>query len=155
MAITLVILRVQTRRLGVRVADVVETMRPLQIESLADTPGFVLGLAIIRGAPTPVIDAAALVGAAAGPPAPAARFAVLRAGARRVALAVDEVIGVRDVPATSLDALPPLADLSGRAPVAAIGTLDGALLEVLDAMRIVPDELWERLRPDADGGAPA
>ena len=35
---------------------VAETMRPLPIEPVAGTPGFVRGVSVIRGAPTPVVD---------------------------------------------------------------------------------------------------
>jgi purine-binding chemotaxis protein CheW len=36
-------------------------MRPLPIKPIAGTPGFVRGVSIIRGAPTPVIDLKALL----------------------------------------------------------------------------------------------
>jgi purine-binding chemotaxis protein CheW len=52
--------------------DVRETMRPLPIEPLAGTPPFVLGLAIVRGFPTPVIDAARLLSPSALPFSPIA-----------------------------------------------------------------------------------
>jgi CheY-like chemotaxis protein len=38
-----------------------ETMRPLPIKPLAGTPGFVCGVSVIRGTPTPVVDLKALL----------------------------------------------------------------------------------------------
>ena len=40
---------------------VVEIMRPLPIKSVAGTPGFVRGVSVVRGAPTPVVDLKALL----------------------------------------------------------------------------------------------
>ena len=40
---------------------VAETMRPLPIKPVAGTPGFVCGVSVIRGTPTPVVDLNALL----------------------------------------------------------------------------------------------
>jgi purine-binding chemotaxis protein CheW len=114
-----------------------ETMRPLPVEALAGTETFVRGLAIVRGEPTPVIDARALLDAPAT--RAAERFVTLRVGARRAVLAVDAVIGVRAVDEAALGRLPPLTGALARERVSAVGALDGALLLVLDAARLVPE----------------
>jgi len=44
------------------VEHVVEIMRPLPIRHLEDVPPFVLGVALVRGAPAPVVDVARLLG---------------------------------------------------------------------------------------------
>jgi purine-binding chemotaxis protein CheW len=90
----------------------------------------------------PVVDAASLVGRAAARPA---RFISLKAGPRRVALAVDSVVGVRPIPPAALDSLPPLLGDANLHVIAAIGTLDADLLVVLRSSRLVPDEVWTRL----------
>jgi purine-binding chemotaxis protein CheW len=123
---------------------VIETMRPLPVEPLRGAPPFVLGISIIRGAPTPVVDAAALIGATGSTPR---RFVTIRTGTRIGALAVDAVIGVHAL--ASLAALPPLLD-AARDVAAAIGTLDAELLVVLDTARLVPDDVFAVLE-----GAPA
>ena len=63
-------------------------------------------------------------------------------GERRVALAVGAVIGVRTLPARSLEDLPPLLG-GGRARVVeAIAALDSELLLVLQSARLIPETVW-------------
>ena len=119
-----------------------ETMRPLPVEAIAGVPPFVRGLAIIRGVPTAVVDAALLFGGEASHPT---RFVIVKAGARRVALAVDAVVGVTEIVPGSLDALPPLFQDAHLDAISAIGTLDAELLFVLRSTRLVPDEVWTML----------
>lgn len=121
-------------------------MRPLPIEPLAGTPAFVLGLAIIRGLPTPVVDGARLVGGADAAPA---RFVTLKHGPRPAALAVGEVLGVRTLPAAALSDVPPLLRDASADVVASIGSLDAELLLVLETARLVPDAVWSAI--DAAG----
>jgi purine-binding chemotaxis protein CheW len=136
------ICRVSTRVCALPLDAVIETLRPLPVEPIAGAPAFVAGVAIIRGEPMPIVDAARLLGADASSPA---RFVTLRSGARRFALAVDAVLGVRTLNAGSLGALPPL--LGDLAEIAtAIATLDAQLLVVLQASRLVPDEVFEAAR---------
>lgn len=128
--------RARGRLLGVPLPYVLEIMRPLAIEPLADAPPFVCGLSIIRGRPVPVVDAAAVLGEERL--SAHARYVMLRVGDRSVALAVEEVSAVLPMPAESLQALPPLLRDSSRDLVSQIGTLDGELLIVLEAARILP-----------------
>jgi purine-binding chemotaxis protein CheW len=115
---------------------VVETFRPLPIERLAEAPPFVLGLSVVRGEPLPVVDLLHLIAGRAGKPT---RFVVVKAAERRVALAVDEVIGVRMVSAERMSALPPLLRDADSAIVSAVGTLDSELFMVLQASRLLPE----------------
>jgi purine-binding chemotaxis protein CheW len=141
--------RLQTRLCALPLGLVVETMRPLPVEPVSGTPDFVLGLAIIRGAPVPVVDATRLLGGETE--TPPARFVTLRLGDRRVALAVDAVVGVRALHAASLEALPPLLRDATADVVSAIGSLDEQLLLVLRNARLVPERLWSSLE---SGGSP-
>jgi purine-binding chemotaxis protein CheW len=123
---------------------VVEIMRPLPVEEVANTPGFVRGLSMIRGEPTLVVSLASLLG---GPVWPHTRFVVVRAGERQVALAVDAVPGVIELDAATLHALPPLAQNAPAEILEAVGSLDGQLLYVLNSGSIVPEEVWQKLVP--------
>jgi purine-binding chemotaxis protein CheW len=136
------IVRVGEIACALPIDHVVETMRPLPVEALGHAPGFVRGLAIIRGIATPVIDTARLLGTAGGP---GTRFVVVRVGDRRVALAVDQVIDVRRFDRAELSAMPPLVRAADAGFVTAIGTTDAALLVMLEASRAIPHETWSAI----------
>jgi purine-binding chemotaxis protein CheW len=127
-------------------ANVIETTRPLPIEPVAGAPDFVLGLAIVRGAAVPIVDAGRLLGGGKSAPA---RFVMLTVGKRRVGLAVAGVAGIHHVAAMSLEELPPLLRSADAAVVSAIGTLDAELLMILQTVRIVPEELLAALEKEA------
>ena len=127
---------------------VVETMRPLVCEPLTGAPDVVIGATVLRGRPAPVVDAAVLLGAPA--PAPARRWIGLDVGGRSVALAVADVIGLRRLPDAAGAALPPLLATASRAAVGALSVLDGELLVVLAAARLVPDDVWRSLEATGD-----
>jgi purine-binding chemotaxis protein CheW len=138
-----IVCQVRARHCALLVSRIVETMRPLPVEPLASMPPFVAGLAVIRGTPTPVIDAGALLGESAA--ARPTRFVVVRIGARHVALAVEGVLGVRSLDATALLELPPLLRHASNEIVSALGTLDAELLVVLGDAYLIPPSLWEQL----------
>jgi purine-binding chemotaxis protein CheW len=121
---------------------VTEVMRPLPIEPLSRMPGFVLGLSIIRGSPVPVIDARRLLN---GGDAPVGRFVTMAVGDRVIALAVEQVIGIRSIDEAASSKLPPLFQDSAGDAVMALRVLDGELLLLLDTARIVPEALLEKL----------
>lgn len=121
-----------------------EVMRPLPIKPLSGMPTLLLGLCIIRGAPVPVVDTGVLLNGSASR---AARLVTLAVGDRTLALAVEQVIGVRSIDPGTLSRLPTLLqDAAGEAAVEAIRVLDGEFLLLLDTARIVPDALFEELR---------
>jgi len=142
-------------RLGTRAAalpstHVIETMRPLPIERIAQAPAFVAGISIVRGTPTPVVDLGMLLD---GEPLDAPRRLVtlrIPDGDRVVGVLVDDVIGLV-TPPTSAASLPPLlADAGDR--IDALAEVDGALLRVLEAGRCVPEEVWEALDSAGEQG---
>jgi purine-binding chemotaxis protein CheW len=136
------VVRVQTRVCAVPLEHVVETMRPLPLESIAGMPAFVRGVSIIRGVPTPVVDLGALLGA---PSNEFERIVTLRLSDRQVALAVNAVLGVRDLDLSAIQELPPLLGGTSTDLLEAIGTLDEQFLMVLRAGWELPDEVWAAL----------
>jgi purine-binding chemotaxis protein CheW len=143
-----VLCRVGSRFCALPIEHVAETMRPLPLEPLAEMPAFVLGLSIIRGNATPVVHAGRLLGA--GEAEPPTRFLTLRVGERPVALAVDAVVGVRDLSTRFLEGLPPLLHEAGAEVVSAIGTLDSELLLLLRSARVIPESVWTALQSEPD-----
>ena len=131
--------RVRSRLCALPIAHVLETMRPLPIEHVASAPDFVLGVSLIRGVPTPVVDAGALIGAAE--PADFKRYVTLRSGEAGVALAVEEVLGVRELPPASLKRLPPLLREASVEILSALGALDTELLTTLKLARTLTDKI--------------
>jgi purine-binding chemotaxis protein CheW len=142
-AVFCLVWRCQGRIGAVPVRHVAEIMRPLPADRLADAPPFVSGISIIRGKPTPILDGSLLI---SGNPGAPTRFVIVRIDEERsVGLAVDDVIGVRELAGSLLAQLPPLLQDSEGAGIARIAALDGELLVVLETARLVPDSVWQGL----------
>jgi purine-binding chemotaxis protein CheW len=124
---------------------VVEVMRVGPIAAVAGAPAFVSGLSLIRGAPTPVVQVALLLGGRVAPPR---RLVTVRAGGRIVALAVDAVLGLRWIGDAAEP--PPLLRQATADVVSAIGALDAELLLVLNTARLIPEAVYERLQEHLD-----
>ena len=142
--------QIGSRIIALALINVRETMRPLPIEPLNGMPQFVLGLAVVRGLPVPVIDARRLLSpfksATSGT---SLRFVTLRLGERTAALAVDAVLKVSSIAHATLTQIPPLlSETAGE--LSAIGALDAELLLVLQAARLVPDSVWSAIRRSGD-----
>lgn len=128
---------------------VTETMRPLPVTPLAGMPAFIRGMSVIRGHAIPVVDAGALLGS--GEASVPGRFVTLKVDGRQVALAVEQVVGIRGLAADSLHDLPLLLSEASSYLVESIGMLDTEFLLVLRTARIIPDSVWTSLQ---DAGAP-
>jgi len=129
---------------AIPLARVSETLRPVRVDTLAGVPSFVLGVATIRGYPTPIIDAARLLGFEGDR---VTRLVTIKIRDRLAAIAVDEVLGVRTIPADSLAGVPPLLRDASPAIVATVLSLDAELMLVLEASRVVPESVWHSLEP--------
>lgn len=135
--------RTRETLVAVPLGHVRETMRPLPVTPLADMPAFLVGVAVIRGVPTPVVDVASLILA---PEATVpSRFVCVRVEERVVALAFDAVIGVRELPASVARGLPALLAQTATGIVEAIGVLDASLLLILGTALSIPESVWSRL----------
>jgi purine-binding chemotaxis protein CheW len=138
--------RIGSRIGALALKDVREIMRPLPIEPLNGMPGFVLGLAVVRGLPVPVIGASQLFSPSTSIAVRApARFVSLKLGERTASLAVDAVLDVRSMAIETLATIPPLLREAAAELVSAISALDTELLLVLEAARLVPDSVWDAI----------
>lgn len=122
---------------------VIEHMRPLPVVRFSGQPPFILGISIIRGVPTPVVDLGFLV-AGGELPSPA-RFVTVRTNGRPAALAVSAVHGLRSLDALQSDQLPTFLHQIEDAAVSALAIHDSKLLAVLNLTRVVPDDVWRAL----------
>jgi purine-binding chemotaxis protein CheW len=136
------LVRVQNLVCALPLANIVETMRRLPIEPIAGVPLFVRGVSIVRGVPTPVVDLGLVLGTLGSV---TGRFVSLRLGDRQVALAVDEVLGIRDLDASTIRGLPPLLQEASNDLLETIGTLDSQVLVVLRSGWELPESVWQAL----------
>ncbi|MNX23552.1 CheW-like domain protein [compost metagenome] len=128
----------RSRLVALPMASVVETMRPLPITPLPGLARVVRGLSVIRGLPVPMLDLGMWLD---GEESQATRVVTFRAGERIAGLLVDEVLGVEDLEAQALHALP----FDGEGALEAVGAVDSQILVVFQAARAVPDAAWEAL----------
>ena len=125
---------------ALRLDEVLETMRPLETLPLAGTPAFVLGISVLRGVPTPVLDVSRLLGGGPGKPQ---RYITVRTERGAVAMAAGEVIGIRPVYPELAGGHPALLGGASGRLVAGVDTVGAEPLLLLQSMRAVPDEVWE------------
>jgi purine-binding chemotaxis protein CheW len=125
---------------ALRLDEVIETMRPLATHPLAGTPAFVLGISILRGVPTPVIDVARLLG---GGEASVTRFVAVRTERGPVAFATGDVLGIRNAVADASAQHEGLLRSAPGALIAGVGRIGEEPLLVLQSMRVVPDDVWD------------
>jgi purine-binding chemotaxis protein CheW len=123
-------------RFALPIGSVVEITRLLPIAPLAQAPDYVRGIAVIRGAPLPVVDAGLAIGNEKAEPN---RLVIIRTGAKMLALAVGEVIGVAALETDAFVSLPPLLRDAAAGAIDSIGARDRELLVVLQAGRLLPD----------------
>jgi purine-binding chemotaxis protein CheW len=141
-ALEVLVLVVRDRAYALPLAGVAEVMRPQPLRELAGAPPYVLGVATIRGQAVPVVDPGRLVDDRPGTPR---RLVAVRHGARLVALAVEDVVGVRLLPPAELAALPGFLAGAAQGALAGLASREGEVLALLDAGRLLPAGLWGEL----------
>jgi purine-binding chemotaxis protein CheW len=139
--------RVDSASYALPIACVVEVTRVALMQQVLDMPAFVLGAAMLRGELLPVVNAAWFVSAERSQPR---RLITLRVGERKVALAVDDVVGCFDLDRRSMQDVPPLL-ASCRQAVAQLTTLDHQLLMILETARLVPEHVLSRFASGSPG----
>lgn len=140
-SLRVLLLRCADSACALPLAGLDEVMRPLPLEPAPRAPAFVLGVSMIRGALTPVVDLALLVTGTREPLV--RRFVTLSVDSRRVAIAVSDVLGVRDLARRTFSELPPLLGEELSPLVQALASLDSRLLRVLRDTRSVGRELLQ------------
>jgi purine-binding chemotaxis protein CheW len=146
---TWLLCRAGTMLCALPIEQVIEIMRVLPLEPIAGAPDYVRGLSIIRGAPVPVVDVGLIVG---GEVTRSSRLVAVRVATRTVALAVDTVLGISQIAADVLDAMPPLLQEAAADTIAAIGARDADFIVVLRSGRLIPEDVFALL--DAEGVTP-
>jgi len=127
--VQLLIVRCGTVPCALPVSAIAEVMRPVEIRTIAGSPAFIAGVAMIRGLAVPVVLLAQLLDA--GSAAQTTRFVTLHVSDRLVALAVDAVIGFRWLQPSDLASVPPLLSQAHPELIDGLGSLDRELVLVL------------------------
>jgi purine-binding chemotaxis protein CheW len=95
----LLVFRIEDQRYAVQLNTVQRVMRAVYITPVTDVPEGVLGVIKIRGAIIPAVDGRSRLGFDRREIHPDDQFIILETSGGRVALVVDEVLGVREVAA--------------------------------------------------------
>jgi purine-binding chemotaxis protein CheW len=132
--------RAASRLCAFPVSHVVEAMRPTAIDAVAGVPAPMLGLSVIRGVPTPVLDAGWLFGSTTER---CERFVVIRVCERTVAFAVEKTVGVRFIDTEESRALPPL--MGDAHAMSALKALDHELAFFVETARVVPEDVLQSM----------
>jgi purine-binding chemotaxis protein CheW len=107
------------------------------VTPLPCVPAFVRGIINVRGRIVSLIDLRRAIGLPVTETSPAAKVIILQSAAIELGLLADEIMGLADIPLSSLrQSLPGLTDVSS-------GFLKGATAEglvLLDAARLLADE---------------
>lgn len=140
--VDLLLVRIGGRLCGLRLGDVAEVFRPLPIESLSRAPFGVLGIALVRGRPAPVLDFSPALQRA---PTPPTRFVSMRAGERTLVLAVQQVAGITRFDESQFERTPPIVDAFAPEAVEALGRVDDEVLTLFSASKLLSEEAWEEL----------
>jgi purine-binding chemotaxis protein CheW len=137
------VFRADTHLAAIGLEHVTEVLRPLPVEGLAGVPPYVRGICVLRGRPVPVVDIGLLLGGerTTGEDR-AARFVGVRTGPQAAVLAVDTVLGIRDIP---MERLHDLSSVTGSVACAAVGAIGREPLLLLEAGRVIPDSVWDAL----------
>jgi purine-binding chemotaxis protein CheW len=137
------VFRADTHLAAIGLEHVTEVLRPLPVEPLAGVPPYVQGICVLRGRPVPVVDIGLLLGGERTTGGSwAERFVGVRTGPQTAVLAVDTVVGIRDIP---MEHLHDLSSVTGSAACAAVGAIGQEPLLLLEAGRVIPDSVWDAL----------
>jgi purine-binding chemotaxis protein CheW len=124
------------------IEHIIESMRVLPRERIAGAPDYILGLSVIRGMPTPVVDVGRIICDRNIAPT---RLVAIRSSIGTTALAVDAVLGIATIAPETLGQLPPLLETAATDRIMAVGTQDYELVLFLRAGRMVPDAVLDLL----------
>jgi len=128
---------VERHHFALPLSSVIETMRMLPLSMITGAAPMVLGVAVVRGRPIPVIDTSFLFG---GQSRHCRRLVTVRARDRAVGLAVDSIIGIRRFSSLAGD-LPPL--LRESEALTGLQMIDRDLYYLLDTGRAIPIEVLD------------
>jgi len=146
--------RLVGRRYAIPVGEVAEVIRLPAVARVPQSPQGLLGLANLRGSVVPVASGRGLLGQSRASATEQARAIVLE-GQAPVALAVDSIDALMDVPGSGIEARPAdIATLPGEVLRGAFPAADGAV-KILDLQALMAAAFTARPRKSAVPGRSA
>ena len=142
----MLVVRCNERTFAIPIEYVIETMRPLPIVDMPNKPSFVLGVSILRGKPTPVVDLCSLLGFEQTKDS--SRFVLLRVGQRQVALLAGTVLGIESLSKQTLHDLPQLFAEANQEALSILGVRDHELMVVVQNMQFLPEDVWDEMHQE-------
>ena len=130
---------------------------PTEVAALPRTDEAMLGVALVRGALTPVVSTRVLLGLPAAQRGATERVIVTMVGDARIGLAADHVTAVVRAPASAVGAAPAILNRgAGEARVTAmLRTAAGGLISILEPERLFAEESLAQILEDGRGAAAA
>ena len=117
----LVVFILEGQRYALRLTAVERVLPMLEVSSLPKGPAIALGVVDLHGAVVPVLDLRRRLGLPSRTYGPTAHLVVTMTPGRRLALPVDEVLGVHEVPADAVirpeAVLPAIGHVAGIVPL--------------------------------------
>jgi len=141
-SIHLVVFRRERQLYALPLGNVEHALRMVAITSVPEAPSWVAGVISVHGRVIPVLDLRQRFGRSPKEPHPDERLLIMQAQGQTVALIVDEVTEVLEVPAHQVE--PSSKLLPGVQPLAAVLRRDADLILVLEATQLLPTE-WDDL----------
>lgn len=136
---------------SINIQDINETLRPLTLEAFANLPSFILGLSTIRGIQTPVMSLKKFLEGThqennnSSNEVKKLIWVTLKVNGLQVAIEVDSISGIFEIPTDALQNMPPLLAHAHSDSIALCGMLDNNLLLILQSTRLIPKEVWQKL----------
>jgi len=130
------VMRVLSRLCAIPLECIRETMRPLPLQPVVKAPPFVLGVSVIRGLPTPVVDLARLI---ENRESQSTRWIRIQQQEEQIALAVTEVLGIFNLDPARFQQVPALLGESHQSLLESLGMLNQDLLMVLRTAKILSE----------------
>lgn len=145
----LVVFHLAQQRYALDLAVVERVLPMVAVSPLPDAPEIALGVINVHGAVVPVLDLGRRVGIAPRNYGVDAHLLLARTKRRRVAIPVDEVVGVRAIAATAV--VPASEVLPGTTHVAGIAALPDGLLFIHDLDTLLSSSEEQRLTDALQG----
>jgi len=145
----LVCFRLHGQEYGVAIDQVKETIARRPITRVFLTPSWLAGIMNLRGDVVAVIDLGAFLGVGATVGSDASRIVVVRHGALRCGVLVDDMADVRTIASAAVQPPPPTIDAELAALMRGLVTVAGGAVRVLDVANLLESE---RVRALQRGG---